>query len=81
MPLTNLRDQLETRLSASEPTPETDALPPVHTLVERIKALKAAHTIDATPERSSTRRSATAEASVTTRIRQRLQDIAMLAFR
>jgi hypothetical protein len=34
-----------------------------------------AHTIDATPERSATRRSATAEASVTTRIRQRLQDI------
>ena len=31
--------------------------------------------IDATPERSATRRSATAEASVTTRIRQRLQDI------
>ena len=73
--LTSLRDQLETRLSASEPTPETDALPPVHALVARIKALKAAHTIDATPERSATRRSATAEASVTTRIRQRLQDI------
>jgi hypothetical protein len=37
--------------------------------------LKAAHTIDATPERSATRRSATAEASVTTRIRHRLQAI------
>ena len=73
--LTRLRDQLETRLSASEAAPETDALPPVHVLVARIKALKAAHTIDATPERSATRRSATAEASVTTRIRQRLQDI------
>ena len=45
--LTRLRDQLETRLSASE----------------------------AAPERSATRRSATAEASVTTRIRRRLQDI------
>src|SRR5262245_14797746 len=73
--LTSLRDQLETRLSATEPTPETDALPPVHALVTRIKALKAAHTIDATPERSTSRRSATAEASVTTRIRQRLRDI------
>ena len=59
--LTSLRDQLETRLSANEPTPETDALPPVHALVARIKALKAAHTIDATPERSATRRSATAQ--------------------
>jgi hypothetical protein len=66
----------ETRLSATEPTPETDALPPVHALVARIKALKAEHTIDAAPERSATRRRATAEASVTTRIRQRLQDIA-----
>ena len=74
--LTRLRDQLETRLSANEPTPETDALPPVHVLVARIKALKAAHTLDATPERSATRRNATAEAAVTTRIRQRLQDIA-----
>jgi hypothetical protein len=73
--LTSLRDQLETRLSASESTPETDALPPVHVLVARIKALKAAHTLDAAPERSATRRSATAEASVTTRIRQRLQNI------
>jgi hypothetical protein len=73
--LTSPRDQLETRLSASEPTPETDALPPVHALVARIKALKAAHTIDAAPERSATRRNATAAASVTTRIRHRLQDI------
>jgi hypothetical protein len=73
--LTRLRDQLETRLSATEPTPETDALPLVHALVARIKALKAAHTIDAPPERSATRRSTLAEASVTTRIRQRLQDI------
>jgi hypothetical protein len=73
--LTSLRDQLEARLSANESTPETDALPPIHILVERIKALKAAHTIDATPEQSATRRSATAEVSVTTRIRRRLQDI------
>lgn len=73
--LTRLRDRLETRLSATAPTPETDALPPVHVLVGRIKALKAAHTLDATPERSATRRSATAEAAVTTRIRQRLQDV------
>jgi hypothetical protein len=47
----------------------------VHALVARIKALKAAHTIEATPERSATRRRATAEASVTTRIHQRLRDI------
>jgi len=73
--LTCLRDQLEARLSANESTPETDTLPPIRILVERIKALKAAHTIDATPERSVTRRSATAAASVTTRIRQRLRDI------
>jgi hypothetical protein len=73
--LTGLRDQLETALSGTEQKPDTPVLPTVHELVRRIKALKAAHTIEPAPERSSTRRAATTEAAVTTRIRHRLQDI------
>ena len=46
---------------------------PVHTLVARIKALKGAHTIEPAPERSTARRAATAEESVTTRIRRRIK--------
>jgi hypothetical protein len=48
-------------------------MPPVHTLVARIKALKGAHTIEPAPEHSTTRRAATAEESVTTRIHRRIK--------
>ena len=44
--LTGLRDQLKAGLSQATPEPGT---PPVAELAERIKALKAAHTIDAAP--------------------------------
>jgi hypothetical protein len=71
--LKELRDQLEKALSVTEKTPENEALPSVGELVGRIKALKEANTIESTPERSSSRRSATMEEAVTTRIRNRAQ--------
>ena len=48
-------------------------MPPVGALVERLKAMHAAHTLDAAPERSAPRRAATVEEAITTRIRQREQ--------
>jgi hypothetical protein len=64
--LTELRDQLKAGLSQATPEPGT---PPVAELAERIKSLKAAHTIDAAPERTATRR-LSAEEPVTARIRR-----------
>ena len=69
--LTGLRDQLKAGLSQATPEPGT---PPVAELAERIKSLKAAHTIDAAPERTATRRIA-AEEPVTARIRRRAEAI------
>ena len=65
--LTALRDQLKAGLSQATPEPGT---PPVAEIAEGIKALKAAHTIDAAPERTAPRRIA-AEEPVTARIRRR----------
>jgi hypothetical protein len=67
--LTGLRDRLKAGLSQTTPESGTEALP-VAELADRIKALKAAHTIDAAPERAVTRRIA-AEEPVTARIRRR----------
>ena len=69
--LAALRDQLKAGLSQATPEPGT---PPVAELAERIKSLKAAHTIDAAPERTATRRIA-AEEPVTARIRRRSESI------
>jgi N12 class adenine-specific DNA methylase len=67
--LTALRDQLKAGLSQG--TPEAGREPiPVAELAERIKALKAANTIDAAPTRTASRRLA-AEVPVTARIRRR----------
>ena len=77
--LKELRDQLEKALSVTEKTPEHEALPTVGELVGRIKALKEANTIESAPERSSNRRAATIEESVTTRIRNRLGERLALA--
>ena len=62
--LTVLRRQLEAALS------ETPAagLPPTEALVQRFKALRQAHTVDAAPERTSERQAASLEEAVTTRI-------------
>jgi N12 class adenine-specific DNA methylase len=70
--LTGLRDQLKAGLSGACPEPGADPLPPAHETSERIKAIKSAHSIEPAPQRHSARCLATAEAPVTTRIRQRI---------
>ena len=68
--LTGLRDQLKAGLSgAARERDDTDG-PSVSDLAERIKALKAAHSIEATPQRVRTKQSR-AEEPVTARIRRR----------
>jgi hypothetical protein len=67
--LTALRDQLKAGLSQATSEPGT---PSVSELAERIKSLKAAHTLDAAPERTAPRRIA-AEEPVTARIRRRIE--------
>ena len=51
--LTGLRDQLKAGLSGAVPAPAAEPPPSVPELAERIKALKATHTIEATPEPSA----------------------------
>jgi hypothetical protein len=70
--LTSLRDQLKAGLSASAHESGSEAGPNVPELAERIKALKAAHSIDATPQRVRQKHS-TAEEPVTARIRRRTE--------
>ena len=71
--LTDLRNQLEAALSrTAQEVPRRRCLPWA-ALVERLKALHAAHTLEAAPERSAPRRTATVEEAITTRIRQREQ--------
>jgi hypothetical protein len=69
--LTGLRDRLKSGLSQATPEPGTEPVP-VAELADRIKALKAAHTIDAAPERTARRR-IDAEEPVTARIRRRIE--------
>ena len=71
--LTALRHQLETALSRPAQEGAEASLPSVGTLVERLTALHAAHILEATPEWSAARRTATVEEAITTRIRQREQ--------
>jgi N12 class adenine-specific DNA methylase/predicted RNA methylase len=66
--LTDLRDRLKAGLSETAPEPNAT---PLSELAGRIKALTAAHTIDAAPERTAARRLA-AEEPVTARIRRRV---------
>jgi N12 class adenine-specific DNA methylase len=75
--LTELRDQLKAGLSAPAPQQGSDG-PTVSDLAGRIKALKAAHTIEATPERVTKRR-VSAEEPVTARIRRRTNLMADVA--
>jgi hypothetical protein len=68
--LTALRDKLKAGLSGgAEPQ---DGQPTVPELAERIKSLRAAHTVEATPERTGKRKVA-AEEPVTARIRRRVE--------
>jgi hypothetical protein len=68
--LTALRDLLKAGLSATAQVEGTETKPTVFELAERIKTLKAAHSIEATPQRVRQKHSS-AEEPVTTRIRRR----------
>ena len=70
--LTSLRDQLKAGLSGTAHQPDTEEGPSVSELAERIKSLKAAHSIEATPQRARQKHSS-AEEPVTARIRRRAE--------
>jgi N12 class adenine-specific DNA methylase len=70
--LTALRDELKAGLSATAHMPSEGEGPNVSELAEKIKTLKAAHTIEAAPQRVRQKRSS-AEEPVTTRIRRRTE--------
>jgi hypothetical protein len=72
--LTAFRDQLKIGLSATAQMQDDDAGPSVSELAEKIKALKAAHSIESTPQRVRQKQS-TAEEPVTARIRRRTEAI------
>ncbi len=69
--LAALRDQLKAGLSGAAPQ---EGEPTVPELAEQIKGLRAANTVEATPERTATRKLA-AEEPVTARIRRRSEAI------
>ena len=71
--MTILRDQLKAGLSGKAPEPGTEP-PSVSELAARIKALKAAHNIEAAPERVR-QKQASAEEPVTARIRRRTKTL------
>jgi len=68
--LTSLRDQLKAGLSATAHDASNENGPTVSELAERVKALKAANTIETTPQRVQSKQ-ATAEEPITARIRKR----------
>jgi hypothetical protein len=67
--LAELRDALKAALSGTQPA---ESCPSAAVLAERIKALRAAHTIEGTTERLGKRRE-TAEEPVTARLRRRVE--------
>jgi Helicase conserved C-terminal domain len=70
--LTALRDQLKAGLSTTAHQPDNEEGPSAAELAEKIKALKAANTIEATPQRARQKQS-TAEEPVTARIRRKAE--------
>ncbi len=68
--LTELRDQLKIGLSATAHEPSHEKGPRISELADRIKALKAANTIEVAPQRARQKQAA-AEEPVTARIRRR----------
>ncbi len=70
--LTALRDQLRAGLSGAAYQSDKEEGPSVSELAEKIKALKAAHTIEATPQRIRQKHS-TAEEPITARIRRKTE--------
>jgi hypothetical protein len=72
--LTSLRDQLKTGLSGASQEPAKQEGPSVSELSEQIKAIKAANTIEGTPQRDRQKHSS-AEEPITARIRRRTETI------
>jgi hypothetical protein len=72
--LTGLRDQLNAGLSASNHQPDKEEGPTASELADKIKALKAAKSIEATPQRVRQKQS-TAEEPITSRIRRRAESM------
>ncbi len=68
--LTELRDQLKAKLSATGHESPEEKEPSASELADKIKAIKAANTIEATPQRVQ-RKQAAAEEPITARIRRR----------
>jgi N12 class adenine-specific DNA methylase len=68
--LTSLRDQLKAGLSATAHDASNENGPTVSELADRVKALKAANTIETTPQRVQSKQ-ATAEEPITARLRKR----------
>ena len=68
--LTTVRDQLKARLSASAHESGNESGPSTAELAEKIKTLKSANNIEATPQRARQKHSS-AEEPVTARIRRR----------
>jgi hypothetical protein len=68
--LTALRDQLKSELSGTPSEVGAQPLSPVPEVAEKIRLLKAVHTVEGSPERVAQRR-ASAEEPVTARIRRR----------
>jgi len=72
--LTTLRDQLKAGLSGTTQEPGKPEGPSVSELSEQIKAIKAANTIEATPQRDRHKHSS-AEEPITARIRRRTEAV------
>jgi hypothetical protein len=72
--LTALRDRLKAGLSATGHEPGKEQGPSVSELAERIKAMKAANSVEASPQRLGQKQS-TAEEPITARIRRRREAI------
>jgi N12 class adenine-specific DNA methylase len=77
--LTSLRDELKARLSVTGHEPSVEEGPSVSELSDRIKTLKAAHNVEAAPQRVRQKQS-TAEEPVTSRIRRRAESTPLAAF-
>ncbi len=72
--LTSLRDQLKAGLSSTAHELDNEEGPSASELAEKIKAIKAANSIEATPQRVRQKHS-TAEEPITARIRRRAESI------
>ena len=70
--MTGLRDQLKAGLSITAHGTENESGPSVSDIADQIKMLKAANTVEASPQRDRQKQS-TAEEPITARIRRRAE--------